>query len=307
MRTSGGSLRSRRSSPRSRIRGPRARCIRGPRTRRGRSTRASAWPARIPARARRRPRAASPKLAVPRGRDTRGRFLSFRIGRLSVGYRNATQAFIRREPSFAVMGSARPAALAVIAFLLIFWSVFTPAVGQNPAGHMLVSTDYELFGTSDLNGGGHVTWTLTGAKAADLRARIVDMFDTYGQIPRGFPFAGPAGAANADGTLQPLEGVRYTDQLENVLEDSGRGTIVQYMQLLRFDLRENAADSSVGFERSTSGLANTNASSPGDVEIRFLFEANTTTRSARVSLPTAAFAEALYRGFHYEAVQSPSI
>src|SRR3989475_813321 len=207
----------------------------------------------------------------------------------------------------AVMGSARPAALAVITFLLIFWSVFTPAIGQNPAGHMVVTTDYELFGTSDLNGGGHVTWTLTGAKAAELRAKIVDMFDTYGQIPRGFPFAGTAGAANGDGTLQPLEGLRYTDQLENVLEASGRGTIVQYMQLLRFDLRENAADSSVGFERSTSGLANTNASSPGDVEIRFLFEANTTTRSARVSLPTSALAESLYRVFNYEAVQSPTL
>ena len=205
------------------------------------------------------------------------------------------------------MGSARPAALAVITFLLIFWSVFTPAIGQNPAGHMVVTTDYELFGTSDLNGGGHVTWTLTGAKAAELRAKIVDMFDTYGQIPRGFPFAGTAGAANGDGTLQPLEGLRYTDQLENVLEASGRGTIVQYMQLLRFDLRENAADSSVGFERSTSGLANTNASSPGDVEIRFLFEANTTTRSARVSLPTSALAESLYRVFNYEAVQSPTL
>ena len=61
------------------------------------------------------------------------------------------------------MGSARPAGLAVVAFFLLFWSVFTPAVGQNPVGHMVVTTDYELFGTSDLSGGGHVTWTLTGA------------------------------------------------------------------------------------------------------------------------------------------------
>src|SRR5207244_13496823 len=142
---------------------------------RGRSTRAASWPARIPARGRRRPRAASTNLAEPRGHDTRGRFLSFRIGRLSVGYRNATQAFIRREPSFAVMGSARPAALAVITFLLIFWSVFTPAIGQNPAGHMVVTTDYALFGTSDLTGGGHVTCTLTGSKAATSRGSIGDV------------------------------------------------------------------------------------------------------------------------------------
>ena len=59
------------------------------------------------------------------------------------------------------MGSARPAGLAVVAFVLLFWSVFTPAVGQTPVGHMVVTTDYELFGTSDLRGGGHVKWILT--------------------------------------------------------------------------------------------------------------------------------------------------
>src|SRR5256885_41823 len=120
----------------------------------------------------------------------------FSNGGVGVGLRNAEQAFIRREPSFAFMGSARPAVLAVVAFLLVFWSVFAPAVGQNPVGHMVVTTDYELFGTSDLNGGGHVTWTLTGAKAADLRAKILHLFDEYGQIPRGFPFEGAATSAN---------------------------------------------------------------------------------------------------------------
>src|SRR5439155_669552 len=49
----------------------------------------------------------------------------FEWRRLAVRFRNATQAFIRREPSFAVMGSARPAGLAVVAFFLLFWSVFT--------------------------------------------------------------------------------------------------------------------------------------------------------------------------------------
>src|SRR5437899_6311157 len=172
----------------------------------------------------------------------------FSNGGVGVGLRNAEQAFIRREPSFAFMGSARPAVLAVVAFLLVFWSVFTPAVGQNPVGHMVVTTDYELFGTSDLSGGGHVTWTLTGAKADDLRAKILNMFDTYGQIPRGFPFEGTGGTANGDGVLAPAEGVRYTDLLENVLEGSG-GTRAQYMQLYPFDLREkNSADPGLGFE-----------------------------------------------------------
>src|SRR5256885_15104993 len=80
------------------------------------------------------------------------------------------------------MGSLRPALLAIVAGLLVLWSLFPPAFGQNPSGHMVVTTDYELFGTSDLNGGGHVTWTLTGAKAADLRAKILHMFDEYPTI-----------------------------------------------------------------------------------------------------------------------------
>src|SRR5437879_13673321 len=109
------------------------------------------------------------------------------------------------------MGSLRPALLAIVAGLLVLWSLFPPAFGRNPGGHVVVTTDYELFGTSDLSGGGHVTWTLTGAKAADLRAKILNMFDTYRQIPRGFPFEGTGGTANGDGVLAPLEGVRYTD------------------------------------------------------------------------------------------------
>jgi hypothetical protein len=207
------------------------------------------------------------------------------------------------------MGSARPAALAVVTFLLVFWSVFTPAVGQGPPGHMVVTTDYELFGTSDLTGSGHVTWTLTGTKAADLRAKILYMFDNYSRIPRGFPFQGASTSANQDGILQPSEGVQYTDQLENVLEGpTNQGTVAQYMQLWPFDLRDKSgADPSVWFSRSTSGLADANVNTSSDVEIRMIFEANTTTRSARVPLSTEALAESLYRVFSYEAVQSPGL
>src|SRR2546430_4524827 len=232
----------------------------------------------------------------------------FSNGGVGVRFRNAEQAFIRREPSFAVMGSARPAVLAVVTFLLVFWSVFTPAVGQSPTGHMVVTTDYELFGTSDLNGGGHVTWTLTGAKAADLRAKILHLFDEYGQIPRGFPFEGAATSANPDGILEAAEGASYTDRVENVLEGSGgQGTLVQYMRLWPFDLRQKNADPAVGFSQSTSGLANTNLSTSADVEIRMLFEANTTTRNARVFLLTELLADSLYRVFWYDAAQSPNL
>src|SRR2546425_6653324 len=206
------------------------------------------------------------------------------------------------------MGSLRPALLAIVAGLLVLWSLFPPAVGQNPAGHMVVTTDYELFGTSDLDGGGHVTWTLTGAKATDLRAKILHLFDEYGQIPRGFPFEGAATSSNGDGVLEAAEGANYTDRVENVLEGSGgEGTLAQYMRLWPFDLREKNPDPAVAFSRSTSGLANTNLSTSADVEIRMLFEANTTTRNARLPLPTESLADSLYRVFWYEAAQPPNL
>src|SRR5437879_12916502 len=80
------------------------------------------------------------------------------------------------------------------------------------------------------------------------------------------------------------------------------------MELYPFDLREkNAAGPGLGFARSTSGPANTNVSTSADVEIRFLFEANTTTRNARVSLSTLALAQSLHRLFSYDAIQSPTL
>ena len=209
------------------------------------------------------------------------------------------------------MGAARPAGLALVAFCLLFWSVFLPAIGQNPAGHLVVATDYEVFGTSELSGGGHVTWTLTGARASDLRAKILHLFDEYGQIPRGFPFAAEPTNANLNGVLESAEGVRYTDLLERVLEGAANnpiGTQSQYLLLFPFDLREtNDADPGVRFERSTSGLANTDVNATADVEVRFRFEAKTTTGDARVPLPTKAFADALYNVFSYEAAQSSTL
>src|SRR5207247_9130242 len=106
----------------------------------------------------------------------------------------------------------------------------------------------------------HVTWTLTGAKAADLRPTVLHMFDEYPTIPRGFLFQGQLTAANQDGVLESVEGVRYTDLLENVLERPGgaEGTIAQYMELYPCDLREkNEAYPSQPLERATYSLANT--------------------------------------------------
>src|SRR5436853_6462664 len=205
------------------------------------------------------------------------------------------------------MGSARPTLFALVLVLILFWSVLPPTVGQGPAGHLVVSTDYELFGTSDLRGGGHVTWTLTGDKATDLRMKILHMFDEYPTIPHGFTFEGALTNANRNARLEATEGVRYTDLLENQLEASGRGTSAQYVEMYPFDLRDKVSDAATSFNRSTDGLAGTDANATAPVEIRFLFEANITTTEGRVPLATGALVNALYDGFTHLAVQSPTL
>src|SRR2546428_13283230 len=106
------------------------------------------------------------------------------------------------------MGSLRPALLAVVAGLLVLWTLFPPAVGQNPSGHMVVTTDYELFGRSDLNGGGHVTWTLTGGKAAGLRVGILHMFVEYQANPTRFLFTHAMNTGDKYGGVIYVHGVQ---------------------------------------------------------------------------------------------------
>lgn len=201
---------------------------------------------------------------------------------------------------------ARPAWLALLSGLLVFWIAVVPSVGQGPVGHLEILTDYELFGTTDLRGGGHVTWTLTGSKASDLRAKILHLFDEYLVIPQGFAFGPMSTNGDRDGLLDPLEGGRYTDLVETRLESSG-GIPSQYLVMYPFDLRDKGADPATNFNRSTSGLAGQDLNSTDDVSIRFLFEANNTIADGRFPLATRALADGLYSGFSYAAVQSPTL
>src|SRR5207247_5004350 len=97
------------------------------------------------------------------------------------------------------------------------------------------------------------------------------------------------------------------DLLETSLENAPRGTQSQYVQMYPFDLREKTGDPATSFDRSTSGLAGTNAATSGPVEIRFLFQANITTTDGRVPLATSALVHPLYEIFSYRAVQSPTL
>ncbi len=205
------------------------------------------------------------------------------------------------------MRSPKPAFLAACLALLVFWAVVAPALGQG--SEMTVSSDYELFGANQLNGGGHVTWTLTGGAAQQLRADIVHLFDEYPAIPRGFTFGGVTTYGNHDGIIEQPEGQAYTDRLENVLEGNlpnapTAGTQVGYFLLDRATLLEK--DLAGGFNRSTSGIVGTGANSTADLRIAFLFNGGSATSYITMNLTTQAYAQALFRVFSIEADQSGS-
>ncbi len=205
------------------------------------------------------------------------------------------------------MRSAKPAVLAAFLALLLFWSFAAPSLAQG--GGMTVSADYELFGATALNGGGHVTWSLTGDAARQLRADIVNLFDGYTQIPRGFVFGGNPTYGNQNGVIDQPEGQAYTDRLENVLEGATPGattggTQVGYFLLDRATLLQK--DVVGGFNRSTSGIVGSNGTWTSPLTISFLFNGATSTSDLTMPLTTQAYAQALFQVFSIEADQSGS-
>ncbi len=203
------------------------------------------------------------------------------------------------------MRSPKPALLAAALALLLFWALAGPAIAQG--GGMVVSSDYELFGTGQLNGGGHVTWTLTGDVAQRLRGDIVDMFDNYTVIPRGFVFGGTATGGNHEGNISVQEGSAYTDLVERVLEagypiSTVGGTQIGYFLLDRATLLQK--DVVGGFNRSTSGIVGTDGTWTTPLQIQFLFNGATSTSDITMPLTTQAYAQALFEVFSLQATQA---
>jgi len=184
---------------------------------------------------------------------------------------------------------------------LVLWNVTGPGTAQGIPGMLHILTDYELIGTSELNGGGHVTWTLTGEEAEELRAKVVGLFDEYPQMPRGFTFGNATTGATPNGNIDRGEALLYTAYLENELEGVRRGfsgTRVGNFVIERADLLDTSA-----VERSTSGFVGTDANDTTDLQIRFVFNARTSSPGTDVMLASRAFADALHNVFSYNAVQ----
>ena len=72
-----------------------------------------------------------------------------------------------------------------------------PAEAQAVNDLVIVRTDYELLGFTDLHGGGHLTYELRGRAAGDLRRAVLDSYDTLPVI------------GNANGRIDPQE-LRYS-------------------------------------------------------------------------------------------------
>ncbi len=205
------------------------------------------------------------------------------------------------------MRSGRSLLLALVLGVLVFWTA-VPPTGAQGGGAMVVNADYELYGTSELTGGGHVTWTLSGDVARDLRGRIVHLFDEYAVVPKGFRWGGTATSGTGGGMLTAGTGRAYTNLVELELEgylNNTSGSRFGYFLLDRSDLFDT--DPAGGFQRSTSGIVGTDANSTADLQIKFLFNGRTTTQDAVVPLATSVYADALYNVFSLDAVQSSSM
>ncbi|TLZ71490.1 MAG: DUF835 domain-containing protein [Methanobacteriota archaeon] len=178
---------------------------------------------------------------------------------------------------------------------------------EGQTGTARVSSDLELLGIGGMNGGGHLTWTLTGDQARLLRLKIQNMYDRYGNIPAGFAYAGNLTNANGNGRIDSLEANKYTDFLENELEGirfggAGTGIEVRYVKIDRADIIEK------GFpvERSSEGLVGTNQTSSELLEIRFIFNAKTISENWRFRFSDVVLANALHRVFDMRQAQQVS-
>jgi len=206
------------------------------------------------------------------------------------------------------MRSLRQPFLVFLTAGVLLGSAFPAAWAQAPSGSLAIATDYELFGTLELAGGGHVTWTLSGEQARLLRMKILGLFDGYPQIPHGFPYYSAATSSIPNGRIDAGEALAYTSFLETELEGESRnevGTRIGYFLLDRADLFERAIQG--GLERSTSGLLGSDANTTSDLQIRFLFNGYARDPDVPMTLPTRAYADALHSVFRFHQEQAPNL
>jgi hypothetical protein len=184
--------------------------------------------------------------------------------------------------------------LAVLAFLVA--PTLMPFGRAQMAGRLVVDTDYEVYGLGNLDGGGHLTWTLYDQQAGHLRSKIVTFFENYTSIPPGFNCNNTLIANTPDGEISADEGLDYTNMLEHYLENScagGWGLTDRYLRISAADKLETQFP----VDRSSEGLVGSTAADTTKLQIRFIFNANTTDGSMRFPLAEPNLADALHKVF----------
>ena len=94
------------------------------------------------------------------------------------------------------MGRLFKGTLAILIVVVLCIPLFNnPTDAQQTSNMVIVRTDYELLGFTDLHGGGHLTYELRGRAAGDLRRAVLDTYDTMPVI------------GNANGPFAPEGGI----------------------------------------------------------------------------------------------------
>jgi DNA-directed RNA polymerase subunit RPC12/RpoP len=154
---------------------------------------------------------------------------------------------------------------AVISILGLSVLADTVQIGSNGGG-VSVESDLDLLFN---NGGGHVTWRISGQAAPEMR-RLIDK--NFG---------------NNDGSLTPAEAAQYTSALDNTLTLSG--ATYQGAKLTSFSLLNRNR----GIEDNSNFLIGQN-NDTRTIEIRFLLEATASTVSDKYSLSDDLMVKALF-------------
>jgi len=98
-------------------------------------------------------------------------------------------------------------------------SSFAMTAEAQMAGRLVIDMDYEVYGVGDLDGGGHITWSLYDEQASHLRWKIITFFENYSQMPPGFNCEGTTLTNTVNQQIDSNEGLEYTDMLEHYLEN----------------------------------------------------------------------------------------
>jgi hypothetical protein len=168
---------------------------------------------------------------------------------------------------------------ASLVFLFLFLLLFSviPGIAQADiganGGKTTLKSDIELMSGIPVHGGGHFTWVISGAAANELRIKIIEFFDGYVD---GIP----------NGRLEYAEVDAYRIELERYLEDNEHeymGANLRRFALLNREIRDDI-----------KGLIDTSASSTGNIEIRFYFDAWMPSGEEEILLTDTTIPDAVY-------------